>query len=242
MKKSLSIITIMVLLTLVLAPVGCNRVGSSMNGSGKITEQDYKITGFNAVNIKGLFEAEIIQADAFKVTVSTDDNLISRVQISLDHRTLQFNIEAPATFFPTKLKARIEMPSIIGLNLSEKARATIGAFKSVTDFSVFLSQGSILTGVLEAGNTVLNLADASQISLKGSATTLEVDARSESKMDMEGFTALSANVKMSGASEAIFNVTGKFDVNLNDKSTLYYLGNPLFYDTTISGGSSMKRK
>lgn len=242
MKKAVSIIILIVLLALVIAPVGCTRVGSSLNGSGKIIDQDYKISGFNAINVKGDFELEIIQSESFKVTVSTDDNLVNRIQITLDHRTLKFNIEAPATFFPTRLKAHIEMPSIIGMNLSEGAKAAMGGFKSDNEFSLFLSQGSTLTGNIEATIAHLNLSGGSQTSLKGTALSLDLDCKDASKLDLEGFAVTSADVNMNGASEAVLNVSGKFDAVLNENSKVYYLGNPLFYDTNISGGSSMIHK
>jgi hypothetical protein len=239
-KQAFSVI--IVLLTLAVSLSGCTRVGSSLNGSGKVIDQDYKIAGFNSIHAKGKFDLEITRATIFNVTVSTDDNLINRIQVTLDHQTLKFDIEAPATFFPTSLKVQVEMPSLQALNLSLGAKAVIKEFKSRNDFFLFLTQESLLTGVLEAGNVSFDLSEGSQLKLAGKAQSLDLNSRGASKMDLGDFLLETADVNMKEKSEAVLNVSGKFDAVLNDNSKIYYLGNPLFYDTSISGGSTMIHK
>src|SRR5271157_2741668 len=109
MKKLIIILVFIVTLTVAASFPGCARVGSSMNGSGKIIDQDLKLTDFDTINVHGPFELEIVQDIAFKATLSTDENLISRVRGSLDRKTLMLSVEAPATFFPTSLKVKIVM-------------------------------------------------------------------------------------------------------------------------------------
>lgn len=228
-------------LILVILIPGCSRAGSSMNGSGNIIDQNLKVIDFNSINVLGPFTLEISRADSYQVTLSTDDNLINRLQTSLERRTLKVRIEAPATFFPTSLKIRITMPDITSLNLSEGAKASFTGFKSVSDFTLFLSDNSVVIGDLDAIITRFHLAKSSQVSLTGSAMRLELEC-SKSKLDLEKFSLITAQVKLEEASEAVLDVAGRFDVALNGASKIYYLGNPLFSNTTISGGSSMIRK
>lgn len=76
MKKSLVIsVLILIIIAATFLP-GCARAGSALNGSGKIIDQNINVAGFNSVNIKGIFEVEVTKADSFKVTISTDDNLL----------------------------------------------------------------------------------------------------------------------------------------------------------------------
>jgi len=242
MKRAFSIIILIYLLVSVSILPGCHRVGSAMNGSGKIIDHNVEIDGFNSLNIEGDFKVEVSRAETFKVTLSTDDNLIHRVLISLEQKTLKIRIEAPATFFPSSLKLVITMPEIVSLNLSGDARAVLTGFKSTDDFTLFLSEHSSLHGYLEAGTVQFHVSDASQVSLKGKALMLELESSGGSKIDLEEFSLNSAAVKLDEVSEAILAVSGKFDVVLNNKSRIYYLGNPLISDTSISGGSTMVHK
>jgi hypothetical protein len=240
MKKNLSILAIILLFALILP--GCTRVGSSMNGSGKIVDDDLKVEGFSSLNIKGPFEVEVIQSKDFKVTLSIDENMLSRVKVTLERKTLNLSIEAPATFFPTSLKLKVEMPALIALTLSGEASATVNGFKDVNTFTVFLSGKSILNCAVETSDFELNVSGTSEAIFKGKAHDAIVDVRGASKLEMTEFESTSAKVKMTEASEATMNVTGMIDITLAQASKFYYVGNPIFHNTDVSGGSSMAHK
>jgi hypothetical protein len=240
-NQILKLILIALVALTILIP-GCSRAGSALNGSGKIIDHDLTVTDFNSVNIKGVFEVEISRAEDFKVTLSTDENLLGRIQVSVEHKTLKLGIAAPATFLPTSLKVKIGMPEMVGLNLSGGAKGVLQGFESDEHLSVFLAGGSTLNGYLKAGQITFNLSDASLIGLKGIATYLELECKGASKADLGDLTLTAAQVKLSEASEATLNINGRFDANLSDASKVFYLGNPLFTNTSISGGSTMVHK
>jgi hypothetical protein len=235
------IILISLVMFVLLAPA-CSQAPSALNGSGKIIEQDVKLTDFDSLEVQGAFNLEITQADSFKVTLITDGNLVSRILFSQSGKTLKISIEAPASFFPTSLKLRIAMPKIVGLNLSKAAKASLDGFKSTSNFNLVLKNASFLSGNLEANVTNFFLADASQVILQGKATSLELDSAGASKLDLGEFVLATADVELREASIAVLNVNGEFDVVLKDASRIYYLGNPLIRNTSITGDSSMIHK
>jgi hypothetical protein len=242
MKKLFPVIVFTIILAVSAALPGCTSFGSSMNGSGKIIDQDLKLANFDAINVHGPFELEIIQDNTFTAVLSTDENLISRVRGSLDRKTLILSVEAPATFYPTRLKVKITMPRISALSLSDKAKASLADFKSFYDFNLYVNKGSILTGFIEADDMTVNLSADSQANLAGKSTSLDLQCSGGSKLDLSNFTINKAQVKLKEASEAILNVTGELDVTMSEASKIYYVGNPLIADTSISGGSAMIRK
>jgi hypothetical protein len=237
-KIWLSITSTLLLMTAFLFP-GCTQAGSALNGSGKIIDHDIDIADFDSLQIQGLFNLEISQAASFKVTLSTDDNLISRIQFSRNDKTLKTKIEAPATFFPTSLKLKVAMPNILNLNITGGTKATISGFQSLPNFNLVSVGASSLNGKLEADSTNFYLSGGSQVSLQGQAKTLDIDADGASKISLGDFVTSSADVKLGGASSAIVNVSGELDVILKDASKIYYFGNPLIRNTSITGDSSM---
>jgi hypothetical protein len=88
----------------------------------------------------------------------------------------------------------------------------------------------------------LHVFGASEAIFKGKAQATIIDARGAGKLDLAEFESTSAQVKMTEASEATMNVIGWIDITLEQASKFYYLGNPIFRDTTISGGSTMAHK
>jgi hypothetical protein len=242
MTRKLSWIFLIGLFTFTALLPSCTRVGSSINGSGNIIDQDLKVTDFNSVNVQGPFSLEILQDKSFKVTLSTDENLIKRVQVSLERKLLKVRIEAPATFFPTSLMIKITMPAISSLNLSAGVKANISGFNYMSNFTLFLSDGSVLNGDLGTINADFNLSKASKVDLTGSAVMLDLDCLSGSKFGSADFVITRADVNLKGSSEATLNVNGRLDIVLSEMSKVYYLGNPLISDASITGGSTMVHK
>ena len=68
---------------------------------------------------------------------------------------------------------------------------------------------------------------------------MELIAVDNSKLDLSNFALMLATVNLDKASEAIVNVSGQFDVTLNHESKIYFLGNPIFTNTSVANGSSM---
>lgn len=238
MKRNLCI-TLLVLSLAALSLAGCARAGSALNGSGVIVDEVIKAKEFNMVSVKGAFNLEIQKADTPSVILSTDDNLISRIRISVERKTLKLSIEAPATFFPTKLKVAINMPELIGLNLSGGARSTVTGFNSTGSFSLFMDDKSSLKGSLAAGDISFHLSGSSTAVLSGGGLEMNLTLLEGSKVDLGDFLLKQAAVKLDQASEAIINVNGPLDVELNSESKVYFLGDPIISNTSISGGSTM---
>jgi hypothetical protein len=218
---------------------GCAKAGSAINGSGKIIDQNIDVKDFNAINAQGAFRLKISQAEQFRVTLSTDDNLLNRVVIVLDRKTLRLSIEAPSSFFPTSLTISLEMPQLTALNFSGGAGGTITGFSSQTPFSLILADKGTLEGDLAASSVNFSLAGASTTVLRGGATNMELTATDSSKLDLSAFNLFKAKVNLDQKTEAIVNVVGPFDVTLNHESNIFFLGNPVFINTSVANGSSM---
>ncbi len=241
-KRLPGFLSAILLLTSVVYLSGCARVGSSMSGTGNIISQEVKVADFTRIDIRGGFAAEIIQSDKFSVTVSTDDNLMNRIVVSREDETLKMTIGAPGNFFPTSLKTTITMPRLYGLSLSREAGATISGFQSTFNFDLKLAEGSSLKGYLESGITNFDISGGSQVTLAGKALELVLVASGKSKLYIGDYATTDARVNLKESSEALMNISGEFDVFLSDASKMYYLGNPILRDSSLSGDSILQQK
>jgi hypothetical protein len=239
-------IIISVLITTLIAGItlftGCTRVGSAMNGSGNIVENPIKVADFTDVNIAGPFSIEVIHSESFNVILSTDENLISRVLVSLEDKTLKISIQAPASFFPTSLKVKISMPKISNLILTDGVKASLSGFPLIAGFNLVLKHASSLKGYLEAENIYFDISGASRVILQGQAQKLQLECSGASNVDLTDLVLKSANVRVIEASNATLNINGRFDIVMDGASKIFYLGNPIFYNTSVKNGSTMSRK
>ena len=237
-KLSILIALAALLMLAVLLP-GCASAASAINGSGKIIDREIDIADFDSIQAGGDINLEIVTSNSSRVTISTDANLINRVLFTRKDKTLIIKIEAPASFFPTSLKIVIAAPQIISLDLSDGAKASIRINKAVPGFNLVLAKASFVDGYLETDSSNFYLSGGSRMNLQGKSGILELDAAGGSALDLSNFLISDANIKLREASTAALNVTGDLNIVLTDASKVYYLGNPLIQNTSITGDSSM---
>lgn len=113
---------------------------------------------------------------------------------------------------------------------------------AVGDTSIKAAGASSVTGEITAGDVTLDISDASQIELAGTASNLVCTSGGASNLDLSVFSVENAVVKLRGASNAYITPHGKLDIDLGGASDLVYLGNPVMGKTKISDDSRLTRK
>ncbi len=87
----------------------------------------------------------------------------------------------------------------------------------------------------------VNVSGGSQLSITGTSpkgSTLSVEASGGSKALLGSLSAQSANVNLSGGSQATVNVSGSLSYDLSGGAQLKYSGNPTIGHAATSGGAS----
>ena len=110
------------------------------------------------------------------------------------------------------------------------------------DFKCKMSGASDVTGSLKATSCDIELSGASEIKLIGSGGNIIIDASGASQLHLLGFSAIDADVSLSGASDASLDINGILDINLSGSSKLEYTGNPTLGDFSLTGGSELERR
>jgi len=197
-------------------------------GSGKALTKEFKIADFDSVDIRSIFEVEIIQGDAFHVSVTADDNLFDYIKTAKEGSTLAFSLDSKNKSFHTKerLKAKVTMPSLRNLKIDGAAKATVSGFKASPEVSIEVSGASGLKGNLETKKIMLKASGASHMKLTGSAKEAKLDVSGACHLDLGDFSVDRADVHLSGASHATVNAKSKLDYSVSGASHLGYRGEP----------------
>jgi len=213
-------------------------------GSGKPVTNEVKLADFTAVEVSSAFIVKVTRADAFRVTVTADDNVIERVKVTKRGSTLEISLDNGKNYElrGTTLMATITMPALEAVTLSGATQATLEGFKSDKDFKAKLTGASTMAGGLEAGKLELEAMGASKVTLKGSAKDATLSAIGASHLHLADFAFASATVHLSGASTAAVNAKEKLDYGLSGASQLVYQGNPTIGKSRATGASSASRK
>ena len=217
-----AVVAIIVIVALIFAS-GASFFPPTVVGSGHLVTHQESFTGFTSVTVESGFRFAIIQSSSYSVNVTTDDNLLSYVQVTKTGNDLSVGLKPGYSYLSPTLKVTIYMPDIAQLDLSGGSSGTMNGFMMSHDFTVSASGGS-------------------RVTVGGGARNLALEASGGSHIDLTNFNLTNANVDLSGGSQATINLSGRLDANLSGGSQLYYLGNPTMGNVSVSGGSLISKR
>lgn len=192
-----------------------------VRGSGNATTEKRDVSGFKAIDVGGVYHAEIMAQKEFSVEVDADDNLLPLIKTEVDGNTLR--IESESRLSPTTpIRIRISAPDIDGLEVSGAANVTVSDLKN--------------------SNLSVDSSGASKISISGETSKLTVDVSGATKVDAENLRSDNATIDASGASKVNVNVTGNLSADASGASQIVYTGTPVDVVKKTSGASRISQK
>ncbi len=197
-------------------------------GSGRPASQDFRLTGFDAVDIDSAFTVHLVRGDSYKVAVTMDDNLLKYARVTLEGRTLHIRAEENgiAWFSPRIQEAAVTMPELHGVKLNGASQASMAGFGPVEQFAATLDGAGRLSGEVQATDVVVNADGSSRCDLTGQAATLKLTGNGVSRLELSGLAVQKASVHLDGASNASINAGAGLDYDLNGLARLSYAGTP----------------
>ncbi len=236
-----------VLLVLSVLATGCTTVLAAPNaiiGSGRTASRDYPVDGFNAVDVSSAFKVTLVQGDAYKVTVTADDNLLDYVSVKKQGSTVYISMDVRSftSFRSRRQEASITIPELTGVRLSGASQASMSGFNAVDRFDAELSGASKLEGSVQATAISLEASGASHYSIEGRGTSLSLRNSGASVAELGRLAVDRASVDLSGASRATVNARSGLDYDLSGASRLDYSGQPAIGSARANGASRASRQ
>jgi hypothetical protein len=231
-------------------------------GSGNVISRQFTVPGFTAVQAEDGFTVNITYADYFMVRVTTDDNIMERINVTSMNGTLHVCISGAPIGRVTVLKLEICMPVLTGIDFSGGTNGILSGFPMQTwvsmmlsdgsslnitqavvgSFSASLLNGSVLRGYITCGGgtpSYFMLSGGSSVKLSGIGGDIAIDASGGSSLDLLGMATNSVTATMSGGSSAKVNMDGVLNADLSGGSSLRYAGSPTMGSIILTGGSSI---
>jgi RNA polymerase sigma factor (sigma-70 family) len=210
-----------------------------IKGSGKEVTKELKLADFTSVDVGSVFQLEITQGKAFRVAITADDNVIDYIKAAKDDAALKIGLDGERRSFQNvTLKAVVTMPRLEGLTVSGASQVTLSGFKSQKDCKFRVDGASSLKGDLQAATVDLAADGAGTVTLKGSAKKAKLSGDGAATLKLAEFTADSADVTLTGASQATVQVKSALDYDLSGASHLEYGGEPKVGKKQTTGASS----
>jgi len=227
--------------------------------SGRIESRDYDLEGFEGLNASHGFRVQVSQGDEYAVRVTSDDNILDRVVVRLDGDVLILALPS-GTMTTSRLEAEVTMPAIREVVASGGSRVNLSGFSEEQDafrgdvsgggriegeihaeaIDLSASGGGRLEGDVFAETIAVSLSGGSQAELDGSGGRLTLSISGGGTGALEELIVESADVNLSGGSQATVNATDSLDATASGGSTLRYIGDPEIGREDASGGSAIR--
>ena len=207
-------------------------------GSGHHVSENTKVSNFTRISVSGGFKVTLKQDSSLNVSVNADDNLVKYIHVESDGNELK--IYTKKNMCPSG-----EMTVTIGLRNLERLKGS-GAISFVSDgkinakdLDIKLNGASNVDMDLTAGNVSTQTAGASQINLKGQATSHRIEMTGNGNVRAFDFVVGKYEIRTTGASDCEINVLNDLQVNATGASDVKYKGNPANVNTSKLGAATV---
>jgi hypothetical protein len=209
-------------------------------GSGRMETREYDLAGFEAIRASHGFRVEVRQGDEFEVLVTSDDNILDRLEVEVDGDVLSLGLP-PGFFTTSRLEAEVTMPEIREVNASGGSRVSLDGFVEEQDaFRTVVSGGGRISGEIHAERIEVSLSGGARAELSGSGERLSLSISGGGTGALEDLAVETVDADLSGGSQATVNVSEALDATASGGSTLRYIGDPDIGRENVSGGSAVR--
>ncbi len=115
---------LVVVLSVLLAGCSALPAGNMTRGSGKYATRDYPLDGFTGILACCGMKVTVTGGSSFKVSVTTDDNLLDAIAVKKEGETLRIELDKSKlnVISTTRLEAAVTMPMLQAVTLDGGAR------------------------------------------------------------------------------------------------------------------------
>jgi len=211
-----------------------------VHGSGHMVSDDRKVSDFNMISISGDYKVVLKQDSSMSLKITADDNLLKYIKTEVNGDRLHI-------YSKRNLCNNDQMTINIGIRNLEELKAS-GAVEVESDGNIRtqdlhfkLSGATKITMNLNAANVTTSGSGATELNLKGQATSHDIDLSGVGHVYAFDFVVGSCDIQTSGAGHCEVNVLNSLSVHSSGASEVRYRGNPSNVTNDKSGASSVEK-
>jgi Putative auto-transporter adhesin, head GIN domain len=200
-----------------VALAACDVAG--LRGNGHVVSEQRDLAPFRNLDIRGAFDVDW-RSGSPSVSVTTDENLMQFVQLSVSEGTL--HASTTRSVHPThSIKLKLAGRTLEAANFSGASRLHAYA--------------------LSGPRFSLETSGASKVQLEGAVTELVAGMTGASNLRAESLQTKSAEISLTGAGNARVSVGDVLKASITGAGKLEYSGNPAHVERHITGAGTIRK-
>jgi len=210
-----------------------------VHGSGSQTSENRKVSDFSRIDITGGFHVILKQDSSLSVKVTADDNLMKYIKTSVNGSKLRI-------YTRRNICNSGQMTVYIGVRHLEELKASGGIQvesdgKIITqDLHLALRGATKVTMDLNAASVTTTGSGATELNLKGQASSHNIDLSGSGKVNALDFVVGNCEIQTRGVGHSEVNVLHSLSIHSTGASEVKYRGNPTVNSDKL-GASSIEK-
>ncbi len=219
----------------------CGNVNfSGIKGNGKIVKDERKVNDFSGIEASGAFNIVLNEGENNLIKVEADENIVKHIITKVEDNILKLYTDTSINN-TKKLNIFITYKNLNSIDCDGACNITGNSEIKTELFSLNNSGTSDMK--LNLTVTALNsvLSGAGNIKISGRADIQNIELSGVSSYDAFSLVTNTTSIDLSGAGSAKINAVKEIKGEISGVGSIYYKGEPLVKNVTISGLGSISK-
>jgi hypothetical protein len=210
-----------------------------VHGSGTEASETRKVSDFSRIDISGGFKVILKQDSSLSVKITADDNLLKYIKTSVNGDKLRIYTRrnfcnSSQTIVYIGVRHLEELKASGGIEVESDGKIT------TQDIHLRLSGATKITMDLNAANVTTSGSGATELNLKGQASSHNIELSGSGKVNALDFVVGNCEIQTTGVGHSEVNVLHSLSIHSTGASEVKYRGNPSISSDKV-GASSVEK-
>jgi hypothetical protein len=196
--------------------------GDASSNTGGMTSEPRDVSGFDEVELRGVGNLSIQQADNESLTVEAEEDVLPKIRTEVENKRLIIGPEPGTSINTTKpINYRLTVKDLNALEVS--------------------GSGNVEAEGIDTDELAVHISGAGDVEIRGSANSQEVDLSGSGDYKAEDLESKEAKIDVSGSGSATVNVSDELDAEVSGSGSVEYVGDPIV-NQDVSGAGEVRKE
>lgn len=215
--------------------------GARIEGSGKVIEDERRLSGFSRLLVQGPLDVTVRAAEIEKVVVRAERNIAPLIETVVQGDTLVIGLRPGASFRTrSKLQVRVQARRMKGVILRGSGDVRIDRGEAEVFEATLQGSGDLTIDSLRAGALAVSMAGNGDFRASGTADSVGVVLDGSGDVYCGDLVAARVAVRIIGKGDVRVHATDELKVDIDGSGDVHYRGVPKISES-IRGSGSVRR-
>lgn len=206
---------------------------------------DRHLSGFNAVNVAGPFDVDIIQGNTESVKIEAPDDVMGHILTDVNNGVLKiYNKHDMWNWgnwfgFHKKILVHVVIKDVNNINISGSGDVYFRNGLTANSLKLNISGSGDMTGKVSVKTLESKITGSGDMKLAGNAESSTVSVIGSGDFTARNLTTASTAVRVSGSGDAAVNASDRLDAAVNGSGDISYSGSPKNVNKHKSGSGDI---